>query len=236
MNLSTAGEPLQIAVGRVTHDFFEPFNAPLLAGRVFASRQPCDRRCRHDDGDCGSSAGSPHHLPASAWRGDRSARGTRYDAFVDGDHSLKSVLPTITTPAMSATPAANQGTDRLTNQDITDMVGAGIGTDVILADIANSATAFDTSPNGLIALRKAGVADTVITAIVRAGSGAGSRPNTTPAITAAPPVKDLGEEMIGIPRDILEQTIAHLARLEVLERREQIRIVRRLHLGWPIAR
>lgn len=96
------------------------------------------------------------------------AEGTRYPPFVDGGHALKDVATA--PPATSrATPATgNHPGDRLTNKDILDMASVGLGDEVILAKIATSALAFETAPEKLIELRKAGVSDKVIAAMVRA--------------------------------------------------------------------
>ena len=52
------------------------------------------------------------------------------------------------------------------------------------------------------------------------------RPLTTGTIASDSPAQPT-EEMIDIPKSIVEDLTHHLARLEVLERREQMRIVRR---------
>lgn len=59
-----------------------------------------------------------------------------------------------------ATTASTE--NRLMNQDVVAMVAAGLGTDVIVAKIRSSAKAFDTSTEGLLALKKAGVPDVII--------------------------------------------------------------------------
>jgi hypothetical protein len=69
------------------------------------------------------------------------------------------------------------GQGPLTNGDIVKMVQAGVGNAVVVKAIETApATAFDTSPDGLIALKTAGVPDAVLTAMIgraRAG-GAGA--------------------------------------------------------------
>ena len=66
----------------------------------------------------------------------------------------------------------------LNNDSIIKMVKAGLTDDVIVATINANSGAYDTSPDGLIALKQAGVSDKVIAAIVAKGS---------PLITVVPP-------------------------------------------------
>jgi hypothetical protein len=70
---------------------------------------------------------------------------------------------------------AQQG---MNNDAVVKMVKAGLSDDVIVATINASAGTYDTSPNGLIALKQAGVSDKVIAAIVAKGS---------PLIAVVPP-------------------------------------------------
>jgi hypothetical protein len=58
----------------------------------------------------------------------------------------------------------------LNNDSIIKMVKAGLTDDVIVATINANSGAYDTSPDGLIALKQAGVSDKVIGAIVARGS------------------------------------------------------------------
>lgn len=59
--------------------------------------------------------------------------------------------------------------DALTNADIVALTEAGLSASVIVAKIESSATEFDTSVEGLVALAGAGVADTVVAAMVASG-------------------------------------------------------------------
>lgn len=59
---------------------------------------------------------------------------------------------------------------KMTNKDVIALVHAHLSQDAIVAAIGNSKTAFDTSTDGLIALNKAGVPDTVIQAMIGAGT------------------------------------------------------------------
>jgi len=65
--------------------------------------------------------------------------------------------------------AAQQG---LNNESIIKMVKAGLSDDVIVATINANAGGYDTSPDGLIALKQAGASDKVIAAVVAKGSSA----------------------------------------------------------------
>jgi hypothetical protein len=76
-----------------------------------------------------------------------------------------------------AIPAAGQET--LTNESIVSMVKGGLSEAVVLARIRSSPANFDTSTNSLLALKKAGVSDKVIEAMV-------SAPKSAPAAAAAP--------------------------------------------------
>lgn len=80
-------------------------------------------------------------------------------------------------PAASA--AATQAPAGLTNQDILKMVQAGLGEAVVLATVRTaSATSFDLSPDGLIALKKGGVSDAIVSVMID--------PKATPTPTSSP--------------------------------------------------
>jgi hypothetical protein len=72
----------------------------------------------------------------------------------------------------------------LDNESVTKLVKAGLSEDLIVTTINSSPGAYDTSANGLIALKKAGATDKVIAAIVVKASGATST-GTTAAVPAA---------------------------------------------------
>jgi hypothetical protein len=61
---------------------------------------------------------------------------------------------------------ASAGT--LTNKDIQDMIKAGLSSDIIIAKIKGTASNFDTSPATLQEMKKAGVPDAVVLAMVQA--------------------------------------------------------------------
>jgi hypothetical protein len=63
----------------------------------------------------------------------------------------------------------------MTNRDVIRLVKAKIADDIIVAKIKQSKTKFDTSVEGLVALKEAGVSDGLISVIVNA-SDASSQP------------------------------------------------------------
>lgn len=73
------------------------------------------------------------------------------------------------------------GEEHLTNRSIIALTAAGLSADLITAKIATSSCVFDTSTNGLLALKQAKVDDTVIKAMLERG---GSKGNKTAASTA----------------------------------------------------
>ena len=66
--------------------------------------------------------------------------------------------------ALAAVTVA-QGTATLTNDDVIRMVRAQLATGIIVTTIESSAAKFDVSPAGLIALKDAGVPDTLVRAM-----------------------------------------------------------------------
>ena len=76
----------------------------------------------------------------------------------------------------------------LTNDSVISMVKGGLGEAVVLARIRSSPANFDTSTNSLLALKKAGVSDKVIEAMVsapRSGAAAAVPSAPTPAAPSA---------------------------------------------------
>ena len=88
----------------------------------------------------------------------------------------------------------------LTNEDILRLIRAGLGAEVIIAKIRASVTGFDTSVDQLLALKEAGVEDSVLAVMVNKGAAAPAStdedsesfiitypaPETAPAGTAPP--------------------------------------------------
>jgi hypothetical protein len=74
------------------------------------------------------------------------------------------VLSLLAVTLFTAVPArAQQG---LTNADIIKMQSAGLSENIILASVNGQPAAYDTSTDGLLALKKAGVSDAVVAAMI----------------------------------------------------------------------
>jgi hypothetical protein len=69
---------------------------------------------------------------------------------------------------LSRAVVAQDSQRTLTNADVVNMVKSGIGDQTIILTIQKGATKFDTSPNGLIELKKAGVSDAVLDSMLSA--------------------------------------------------------------------
>ncbi|RZK22270.1 MAG: hypothetical protein EOO56_09155 [Hymenobacter sp.] len=84
-------------------------------------------------------------------------------------------------------PAAKGATrsETLTNRGIIALTGAGLSPELIVAKIESATCAFDLSTDGLVALKKAGVTDGVLQAMMSRASGkAGGIPKSQPLPTA----------------------------------------------------
>ena len=107
--------------------------------------------------------------------------------------SQSSPPPQTTAPAAAppkkAAPKAAPVTPVLTNQDIIKLVKAKFSDDLIIQKIAHSKTRFDTSVDGLVALREAGVDDRLLAVIMNPASAAAAAPAARPTATpsANPP-------------------------------------------------
>jgi hypothetical protein len=87
--------------------------------------------------------------------------------------SSRSRVPWTVAALFVATAFIGSAQGSITNTDVIKMAKAGLGDQVIVASIQGSArTDFDTSATALIALKQAGVSDTVLTAMVGATKGA----------------------------------------------------------------
>jgi hypothetical protein len=80
-----------------------------------------------------------------------------------------------------------QTTDKLplTNLDIINMVHAGLGDPSVIPAIRTNPTVFDTSPEGINFLKREGVSEGIIKAMIAAGSGKPA-PALAPAVPASP--------------------------------------------------
>ena len=120
----------------------------------------------------------------------------------------------------------------LTNDSVISMVKGGLGEAVVLARIRSSPANFDTSTNSLLALKKAGVSDKVIEAMVSApwsGAAAAVPSAPTPAApsagASAPPPSvsasarsSAGGAAANLPRD----SIFHLNGAKYVEMQPQV--------------
>ena len=88
----------------------------------------------------------------------------------------------------AAASAQSQAGQTLTNDDIIRMVRAQLSPNIILATMDSSNVDFDLSPNGLIALKQAGVDDQIVAAM-QAKSRARETGTTTDAVTRRVPEK-----------------------------------------------
>lgn len=92
-----------------------------------------------------------------------------------------------TTSAATPPPAvvSGQAADTMTNEDVLQMVGAGLSESVVATAIRQAKSRrFDLAPSGLIALKKAGVPDAVVLAMQ---SDPPAPPAASPVVPAAPP-------------------------------------------------
>jgi len=74
----------------------------------------------------------------------------------------------------------------MTNRDVIRLVKAKISDDIIMAKIRQSKTRFDTSTEGLVALKEAGVSDELINVMVNAGNSNSSSQSAPSGASASP--------------------------------------------------
>ena len=95
------------------------------------------------------------------------------------------VLAVLSVLTLAALVGGVGAQETLTNESIVSMVKGGLSEAVVLARIRSGPANFDTSTTSLVALKKAGVSDKVIEAMVSAPK-AGGASATAPAAPAAP--------------------------------------------------
>jgi hypothetical protein len=93
------------------------------------------------------------------------------------------VLMLVAAVSLSLPGATSLAQEVLTNDSVIQMVKGGLPEAVVVAKIKSTATKFDLKTDSLVALKKAGVSDKVLEAMVAAGSGSAS---PTTAMPAAP--------------------------------------------------
>ena len=90
--------------------------------------------------------------------------------------------------AMAAQANAQAAATAVTNYDLAQMAQAGVGDDLIISTINSRGGRFDLSPNGLIALKQAGVSDRVLIAAQQATSAPVVAPiNPSPTVVRVAP-------------------------------------------------
>jgi hypothetical protein len=91
---------------------------------------------------------------------------------------LRSIAIAAFAAALLASPAV---AEKMTNQSVIELTKAKMSDDVIVSAIQSGTPAFDTSAKGLVALKNAGVSDTVMKAIISANSNTGASASAAPA-------------------------------------------------------
>lgn len=91
-----------------------------------------------------------------------------------------------------ASAFAQQGKP-VTNQDVIDMIKAGLPESTIVLAIQKGPCQFDTSPMALVALKKAGATDKILDTVVKPDSaGAAPAQPAQPAANTAEPAREIG--------------------------------------------
>jgi hypothetical protein len=83
--------------------------------------------------------------------------------------------------SLSLPGAISLAQEVLTNDSVIQMVKAGLPEAVVIAKIKSTATKFDLKTDSLVSLKKAGVSDKVLEAMVSAGSGSPAAAGAAPA-------------------------------------------------------
>ena len=91
------------------------------------------------------------------------------------------VLALVAAVGLSLPGATSLAQEVLTNDSVIQMVKAGLPEAVVIAKIKSTSTKFDLKTDSLVSLKKAGVSDKVLEAMVAAGSGAASSTTAMPA-------------------------------------------------------
>ena len=91
------------------------------------------------------------------------------------------VLALVAAVGLSRPGATSLAQEVLTNDSVIQMVKAGLPEAVVIAKIKSTATTFDLKTDSLVSLKKAGVSDKVLEAMVAAGSGSAPTTGAMPA-------------------------------------------------------
>ena len=106
--------------------------------------------------------------------------------------------------SLSLPGATSVAQEVLTNDSVIQMVKAGLPEAVVIAKIKSTSSKFDLKTDSLVSLKKAGVTDKVLEAMVAAGSGAAP---STAAATPAPPAPALAAGALKT-QDVIYQLVA----------------------------
>jgi hypothetical protein len=110
-------------------------------------------------------------------------------------------LPSIILILLLATTVPAKAQQGLTNSDIIKMQSAGLSENIILASVNGQLAAYDTSTDGLLALKKAGVSDAVVAAMISRNAAMKSgvaNPAGTNVPAAAPAGPPPGVDEVGV--------------------------------------
>ena len=106
--------------------------------------------------------------------------------------------------SLSLPGATSLAQEVLTNDSVIQMVKAGLPEAVVIAKIKSTSSKFDLKTDSLVSLKKAGISDKVLEAMVAAGSGAAP---STAAATPAPPAPALAAGALKT-QDVIYQLVA----------------------------
>jgi hypothetical protein len=91
------------------------------------------------------------------------------------------ILVLVAAVGLSRPGATSLAQEVLTNDSVIQMIKAGLPEAVVIAKIKSTATKFDLKTDSLVSLKKAGVSDKVLEAMVAAGSGSAPATGAMPA-------------------------------------------------------
>ncbi len=86
----------------------------------------------------------------------------------------------------------------MTNQEVISLTAAGLNKNIIINKISTSKSKFDLSTDSLIQLKKAGVADEVVTAMLQAKTGATTGTVTVSTTTKGDPNDPMSPHGFGL--------------------------------------
>ncbi len=99
----------------------------------------------------------------------------------------------------------------LTNQDVIDLLKAGLTSEIVIAKIKSSVCSFDTSPVALKDLKNANVPDSVILAIVQAPQSQGGAQEKSPSQPTVQQILDKYVDALGGEMNVRKFTSTYLS-------------------------